>query len=361
MAAIQLLGTYFAARDQPQRRGLDALAIGLLLAGPAILAVRRRHPLGALAGVAAVSLTYLWLDYAYGPFVVSLLIAVVTAVIAGHRWAAWAVALALYLAHFGLRFGWHRRPAVSLGEMIGTAAWLLVVLGMAEQIRVRRERALESRRAGQEVARRRAGEERLKIARELHDTLAHNISLINVQAGVALHLLDEDPQQARTSLTAIKQASKDALTELRSVLGILRGPDEQAPLSPAPSLARLDELVSQAAAAGLQVRTEIGGRPRPLPTGIDRAAFRIVQEGLTNIVRHAGPAAATVRVGYLEEEITVIVDDDGAGGETGHENAGSGIAGMRERATALGGDLVAGPREGGGFRVQARLPFGVAE
>jgi signal transduction histidine kinase len=216
----------------------------------------------------------------------------------------------------------------------------------------------------EEEARRRASEERLRIARDLHDVLAHNISLINVQAGVALHLMGERPEQARTALSAIKQASKDALTELRSVLDILRGGDEHAPRAPAPTLARLDDLVSQAAAAGLAVRTEIEGEARPVPSGLDGAAFRVLQEALTNVARHAGPATAIVRLSYGERDLTVQVDDDGLGpaSQGGHATLGSGrgIVGMRERVTALGGELEAGPRPGGGFRVRARLPLGGA-
>jgi signal transduction histidine kinase len=212
--------------------------------------------------------------------------------------------------------------------------------------------------------------------------LAHNISLINVQSGVALHLIDERPEQARTALVAIKQASKDALREVRATLGALRGVDEEPPRSPTPSLARLDELTARVAGAGLEVRTRVAGEPRQLPAGVDVAAYRIVQEALTNVARHAGPATATIQVTYGERDLTVQVDDDGRGvpaaaaagagggtsgggtgrgtsssGGTGGGGGGTGILGMRERATALGGELQAGPRPGRGFRVLARLPL----
>ena len=157
-----------------------------------------------------------------------------------------------------------------------------------------RRQAAEWSRA--EEARRRAGEERMRIARELHDVLAHNISLINVQAGVALHLMDEQPGQSRSALVAIKQASNDALGELRSVLDVLRQGDEAPPRTPASGLAHLERLVAGAEATGLQVRTRVEGTPRPLPAGTDLAAYRIVQESLTNVTRHAGPASATVLV-----------------------------------------------------------------
>jgi signal transduction histidine kinase len=205
---------------------------------------------------------------------------------------------------------------------------------------------------------RRASEERLRIARELHDALGHHLSLINVQSGVALHLNEDLPEQVRTSLAAIREASKEGLTELRSVLDILRDEGERAPRSPTSTLARLDDLVSQAAAAGLEVRAETVGDVRPLPFGVDVAAFRIVQEALTNVTRHTRGATATVRVSYGEEALTVQVDDDGKGSRTdGAAGTGKGIVGMRERVGALGGELQAGPGPDGGFRVRATLPL----
>jgi signal transduction histidine kinase len=231
-------------------------------------------------------------------------------------------------------------------------AWALAEVAMTG-----RQRRLAAERTRAEETRRRAGEERMRIARELHDVLAHNISLINVQAGVALHLMDEQPGQSRSALVAIKQASNDALGELRSVLDVLRQGDEAEPRSPASGLAQLDRLVAGAGATGLAVRTRVEGRPRPLPAGTDLAAFRIVQEALTNVTRHAGPATATVLVGYGEEELTVQVGDDGRGPASNGAGQGNGIRGMRERAAALGGELTTGPRPGGGFRVLARLPL----
>jgi signal transduction histidine kinase len=193
----------------------------------------------------------------------------------------------------------------------------------------------------------------------LHDVLAHNISLISVQAGVALHLMEERPEQARTALSAIREASKEALTEMRSVLGVLRQVDEEAPRAPSAGLSRLDSLIEGAEAAGLQVRTDIEGTPRPLPAAVDLAAFRIIQEALTNVARHAGQAATEVRIRYGERDLILQVDDDGRGGGPLMLSGGrgTGVAGMRERATALGGELQAGPRPGGGFRVWARLPL----
>jgi signal transduction histidine kinase len=238
-------------------------------------------------------------------------------------------------------------------------AWLLCLLSVAEVIRYRRERAIQAARTREEAAERRASEERLQIAREVHDLVAHNMSLINVQAGTALHLMDREPDRARMALEAIKAASKDALVELRSVLGVLRRAGEDAPRSPTPGIERLDDLVMAAAGSGLAVDVQIQGDRRALPPTADLAAYRIVQEALTNIARHAGAKAATVRLEYGAADVVVQVDDDGRGSGSGASDhpGGNGITGMRERAAVLGGTLQAGPRPGGGFRVRAWLPL----
>jgi signal transduction histidine kinase len=358
IGVIQVVGTHFAARHQPDRTTLDALGYTLLVAGPLALIFRRRWPVAVLAFAFAVTLAYTLLKYPNGPIWLVLIVALFTVMIRGYRLVAWIGVAIGYLAFgwIGALIGNERAP--TLVQALGVAAWLLVLATVAEIARFRRERAREAARMQAEEQRRRASEERLRIARELHDVLAHNISLINVQAGVALHLIDEQPDQARTALAAIKQASKEALGELRSVLSVLRAIDESAPRAPAPSVARLDTLVSNASAAGLQVRTEVDGTPRPLPAGVDLAAFRIVQEALTNVTRHAGPATATIRVAYGDQDLTVQVDDNGNGtGQAGTSGGGNGIPGMRERASTIGGELEAGPLAGGGFRVRARLPL----
>jgi signal transduction histidine kinase len=173
--------------------------------------------------------------------------------------------------------------------------------------------------------------------------------------------MEEQPEQARTALTAIKAASKDALGELRSVLDVLRQVGEGPPRSPTAGLEDLDRLVAGAAAAGLDVRVVTEGTPRPLPPGVDLAAFRIVQEALTNVTRHAGPATATISLTYGDGRLDVQVDDDGRGrnGSGAGAGGGNGIPGMEERAAALGGHLQVGPKPGGGFRVQASLPLDV--
>jgi signal transduction histidine kinase len=358
LAAFAAVGTHFAAHGQHAYRPADAGAYALAVVAAGTLVGRRRYPVQVMGVVFAATLAYFALGYPAGPIWLPLIVAYFTAAVRGHRLAA-AITAA---AGFGI-FPWldyvlrNARPpsAIFLGAL---AAWLLLVLGAAEIVRIRRERAAEAARIRDEEQLRRASEERLRIARELHDAIGHHLSLINVQSGVALHLGDELPEPARSSFAAIKQASKEALAELRSVLSVLRQEDEPAPRSPTSTIARLDDLVSQAAVAGLTVRTEIDGPPRPLPFSVDAAAYRIVQEALTNVTRHAGPATAVVRVSYAERDLAVQIDDDGRGPPPGPPAGhAKGVIGMRERAAALGGDLQAGPRPGGGFRVRARLPL----
>lgn len=358
VGAVQMAGTYLAGLHQPGRRPFDVAAFLLLAAGPAALTVRRRYPVTVLAVVLAATLGYSLSGYPRGPIFLALIVALVGAVMAGRRVVAGVIAVAGYVGFMWLGYWLGREPAPSLVAGAAVGAWLVALLTMAEVVRVRRERARETAQARAEETRRRASEERLRIARELHDVLAHNISLINVQAGTALHLMDGRPEQARTALTAIKQASAEALHELRSALDVLRQGRGDAPRLPTSGLGQLDDLVARTEAAGLSIQTESEGTARPLPAGVDLAAFRIVQEALTNVTRHAGPATAVVRVVYGEQDLVVEIDDDGGGPIADvTPSGGNGIAGMRQRAAALGGELSAGPRPGGGFRVRARLPL----
>jgi len=312
--------------------------------------------------VLGVTLTYVVRDYPDGPVYISLVVAFFTAVTMGRRRVAVAALLLGYPLMLWLGWVIGTRPAPGLGSILGVAAWLFVLLAVSEIVRVRRTGAIEAWRTREEEARRRASEERLRIAQELHDVLAHNISLINVQAGVALHLMDEQPEQARTALTAIREASKDALGELRSVLDILRQSGEAPPRSPTAGLDDLPRLIAGAEGAGLTVRTDIRPLP-PLPPGVDLAAYRIVQEALTNVTRHAHARSATVRIAYDAGSVVVEVLDDGAGMVASSTSAGggNGIPGMRERAAALGGELSAGPGPAGGFLVRATLPVAVSD
>jgi signal transduction histidine kinase len=366
LAFIQVAGSSVAGRHQTLRVDLNWLGYLLLLAGPALLLLRRRKPVEVAAAVAVVTLLYIVLGYPYGPVFASLVVSFFSAVAAGHRRAVLVIAGSAFAAHT-LVGAWLYRwlppsgdSRTSWQELSGAAAWLLAVLAGAELFRVRRERIARERRERAEAERRQVDEERMRIARELHDVLAHSISLINVQAGVALALMDERPEQARTALTTIKAASKEALGEVRQVLSTLRAPGE-APRAPAPGLDRLPELLEQAASAGLRTEVSVEGEQVPLPPGADLAAFRIVQEALTNVVRHSGSRTARIALGYLPGCVQVQVDDEGpavAGGESG---GGNGLVGMRERAAALGGTVETGLRPDGGFRVLARLPLGAPE
>jgi signal transduction histidine kinase len=502
VAVVQVGVTLVASGHQTDVRSLDVLGICLLLAGPAALLARWRRPLATYVTVFAITTAYWLLDYPDGPVPLSLLIAFVNLAMTGQRAVAWTGLALGYVTAAWIAPRIDDGPWPNWGLAAGLGAWLALVAVVTELARSWMERSAERAQALEDEARRRASEERLRIARELHDVLAHNISLINVRAGVALHLIDEraaaaaasagtdvvgaagapgsggasggdavagasrgdagsaaaagsdagsagaagsdagsagaagsdagasaasggdagsagaagsdagasaasggdagsagaagsdagasaaapagapagttveiDVDQVRPALAAIKDASKEALGELRSVLDVLRQ-GEAAPLAPTAGLADLDTLVERARGTGLDVRVEGPGSVDGLPAGVDLAAFRIVQEALTNVVRHAQATRVTVRVQGRDGELEVRVDDDGQGGfaPPGHTSGGRrggertdragrggsegrGIAGMRERALALGGSLEAGPRPGRGFRVRARLPL----
>ncbi|MFF5283902.1 sensor histidine kinase [Streptomyces sp. NPDC013171] len=361
IAVLVMAGTGFAARNQPDREALDALGRALLLLGAVPLLFRHRRPVPVVFAVAAVTLGYLAAGYPYGPVFVMVAVACFAAVVHGHRTAAWWAIGLLWAGHLLLSHWLYRYlpPAgdgpAPWGQELPAAAFVVAVLAASEVVRVRREQHAQLRAERAAAERRRADEERLRIARELHDVLAHSISVINVQAGVGLALLDSDPEQARIALTTIKAASKEALGEVRQVLDTLRTPGD-VPRAPAPGLDRLPELVEQAAAAGLTVTVSTGGAPPALPPGADLAAFRIVQEALTNVVRHSGSRTARVRIAHGPGSLELTVDDDGPATGTEAGGSGNGLAGMRERAAALGGTIEAGTRPDGGFRVHAVLP-----
>jgi signal transduction histidine kinase len=357
VGAFTVVGTFGASRGQPFARPLDVLGIALLLAGAAALVLRRRFPAGVLGFAAAAAGVYLGLGYPYGPVFLAGLVALCSAVVSGHRRGAYLVTgvafAGLLLLHL-LRFPDQPLPLFGAGGWLSSLA---IVIAVCEWWRARRERLAQERLAQEEAGRRRGSEERLRIARDLHDSLGHHVSLINVQAGVALHLMDDDPEQARSALAAIKTSSGELLREMRATLGVLRGVDEGPPRTPVAGLARLDDLLAENRSAGLPVEFEVAGALRELPPSVDQAAYRIVQESLTNARKHAGPARAHVRLRYADDGLTVRVDDDGRSTAAPTEpSGGNGLPGMRERATALGGTLTAGPRPGGGFRVEAHLP-----
>lgn len=357
-----LAGSNFAARAQlDDREALDAFARVLLFVAAGLLLWRKRYPVAVVFGTAVAATVYLGAGYPYGPVFLAVAVACFNAIVMGHRRAAWS-AIAVFWAGHALVAHWLYEwlppsgdSAAPWGQEGVIAAWVAAILAVSELARTRREQWARERAERAQAARRRADEERLRIARELHDVLAHSISVINVQAGVGLALLDTDPEQARTALTTIKAQSKEALGEVRQVLDTLRTPGD-APRAPAPGLDRLPELVEQAASAGLTV--EVEGEPPRLPPGTDLAAFRIVQEALTNVVRHSGSRHARVHLDHDDgATLRLRIDDDGPATGADAGGSGNGLAGMRERAAALGGTIEAGPRADGGFRVLAVLPL----
>jgi signal transduction histidine kinase len=369
VAGLQVAGTYGAAYHHGRTASPFEYAAAAL-AGLVLIA-RRRFPVPVLVITAALSVGCWSLASVASPIFLSDIVAFVTVIMARKRAAAVLALVVYYVGYEWLPVLTGIRPAPSaLGAVLG-ATGMVVLLGAAELLRLRQQRSAAVAASRQDQALRRASEERLRIARDLHDVVAHNISVINVQANTALHLIDRQPERAREALSAIHEVSKQALAELRSVLGVLREAGTGAPLAPSPGLARLADLAGSAASAGLTVRVESDGERRPLPTDVDVAAYRIVQEALTNSARHSAGSAATVYVRYREDDVVVQVDDDGAapgpapagpaparpGRPSMDGSGGNGIAGMTERAHALGGWLHAGPRPGGGFRVRARLPL----
>ncbi|MBL1066715.1 sensor histidine kinase [Streptomyces sp. 7-21] len=379
-------GPGFGERPLPAHTALlGALASALLMA-------RRRHPLAVLAATCAITVTDLALSTSSHP--------------PSERHASLAVTVAVALFSLASRSGpvTTRRaglatlavvtPAAMLlgqqpwysSENLGVFAWIALAAALGEALRngravmaAIRERAERAEQTREEEARRRVTEERMRIARELHDVVAHHISLVNVQAGVASHVMDSRPDQAKEALAHIRQASRRALSELQTTVGLLRQRDEPvAPTAPAGGLAVLGELVEGFTRTGMSVTVDVrtGG---PLPSAVDLAAYRIVQEALTNVHKHAGPRATAlvrvVRAGEAGERLDITVLDNGrapgTGGPgsepdsdpasdpdtSGHAEGGHGLVGMRERAAALGGTCEAGRTDGGGFRVRAVLPL----
>ena len=352
---VAVIGSFGATNNQEGRRTADWFMVVLVMIGSVSLYWLRSHPVPVLWATVVSTLVYMLMEYGYGPVIFSFVIAAFSVIRTGHRLAGWTGIVALYAGHvLGRIVLGINEQGVYQVLLVGTC---FVVLGFtAELFRGHRERVMAANKTRHEAELRRAGDERLRIAQELHDVVAHHISLINVQASTALHLVDRQPEQAGPALAAIKDASKEALVELRSIVGVLRQSDESAPRQPVPGLDRLDHLISRTSMAGLEVHAIVHGDPRPLPTSLDRAAFRIIQESLTNVVRHAKATAATVRIQYGDEALVVQVDDDGAA-LTGPPTEGNGIIGMRERATALGGTLTASRTPTGGLRITANLPI----
>jgi signal transduction histidine kinase len=335
---------------------LDALAYVLLVVAGGVFVLRRRFPFLTYALALSATVTYVAI-YNGGPIFVAAFAALITLVAARPRsqWIPAAVAGAL-----GLVVAEIIAEGVSFAVAVVAVVWVGAAVLVGEVVRARsaemaeiRARAELAERTRDQEALRRVAEERLRIAREVHDVVGHGLATISLQAGVAEHLMDARPEEARKSVTAIRQVSKQALEELRAEIGALRG-DASAPRAPTPDLHALPKLVDSMRDAGLDIVLERDGNGAPPAEVVQTAGYRIVQEALTNVARHAGAGAhARVLVTQRSSALEVEVLDDGLGGPA---QEGNGLAGMRERAAALGGSFEAGPADGGGFRVWARLP-----
>jgi signal transduction histidine kinase len=361
---VLVLVGHFAANGDPgaEYRDPDVLSVSLTILAAVPYYFRRRSPLAALlvSEVAVVVLTVR--DYQTGATPTVLLVGVYTV-------AAWCSARQRTIGALALAAGLTivavagipgaGNADVFFNFVLFTAAYLF-----GSTVRNRRlySEQLEARAAALEQdrvegAKRAVAEERLRIAQELHDVVAHSMGVIAVQAGVGAHVIDVDPDEAKKSLEAISQTSRFTLSEIRRLLGVLRD-DTGATYAPAPGLADLDRLVHDVGGAGLTVDVRCEGEPTELPPGVDFTAYRITQEALTNVLKHAGKARATVVVGYEDEALRIEIADDGRGVNGRAIADGHGLIGMRERVAVYGGSFEAGPCTGGGFRVAVRLPYG---
>lgn len=343
---------------------LTPVSLVLIAAQTLPVALRRRYPLPVLAttGAATITLSLLGLGESGGNF--GVLIALYTvAADTDRRTATWAAAITA--VGITLSFiGYVLREPDTIANSLGVALLYAITWIVGDSIRQRREEraryALASQqheRERDERARLAVAEERARIARELHDVVAHHVSVMVVQATAARRVAATDPEASAAALGAVEEAGRTALAEMRRLLEVLR--EEERELAPRPSLHHVEPVLAQVRDAGLPVTLEIDGEPRDLPAGIDLAAYRIVQESLTNVVKHAGPAAIVVRLGYGAEQLEVEVTDDGHGAAAaiGEVSAGHGLVGMRERVLLYGGTLEAGPRLAGGYRVHATFPL----
>jgi signal transduction histidine kinase len=341
---ISVVGSAVATRITDTDHAIDVL--GLVLAAGAGLALlaRRRWPLAALGATTAFTTTYLLLNYPYGPIVFTFVAAIyavgryeplkmsVPAAIAG-----WAVFIIHLLTN--------KSAIPGGGGLIPATGFVLIPLALGVIVRTNRE---SSERNRAEAIRERVSNERLRVAQEVHDVVGHGLAAIKMQADIALHLLSKKPEQAEIALKAISQTSTEALDELRATLTVVRG------RAPAPGLGLLPDLTDRMSHAGVEVRLNVVGTERDLPAAVDLAGYRIVQESLTNVLKHSSVKRATVRVGYEPSEVQIKVSNPSA--EPVLPSAGFGIPGMRERVTALGGQFSAGPTDDGLFEVRAVIP-----
>jgi signal transduction histidine kinase len=350
LAVVGVLITATAGLWMPAERPPDAAGHVLVVATSLVLAVRRRWPRATLAGATVLTSGYLIAGYPYGMILLSFAVAVYT--VARHlplRWSlpAAAAALPVLLLHL-------LTDTAALAGFLGLApgtAWVVVPFAIGATRRLAWESAAQARA---EVIRQHVDDERLRVAQDVHDIVGHGLAAIKMQADIALHLLPRKPDQAQTALEAISRTSREALDELRATLAVVRRADAER--APAPTLARIGELRQRMADAGLEVQVRTSGTRRALPAVVDLTCYRIVQESLTNVLRHSEARTATVTVQYADHVVRVLVTN--LAPDARRRDGGLGIAGMRQRVEALGGEFSAGATTSGRFEVRASIPTG---
>lgn len=357
VTAVSFVGGSVSA---PEQARLVPLGCGLLAVAGMSLVARSRAPVVVLVVTGGCTLGCLATGLG-GPVALAFLVAVHAAVRVGRRAITVAVSVAMLVAVPAVLVGASAVPlgaALEQGRDALPLAWLVAAGAAGEALRQAERRADDAERTRDETARHRAAQERLHIARELHDSLTHQISVIQVQSEVAVHLARKRGEQVPDALVAIRDAGRAAAADLRATLQALRDDDRHPP----PGLDHLEELVERAQAAGLDASLSVDGPRYEVPGPVGRTAYRIVQEALTNVARHSSARTASVRVAYAPDALVIQVDDDGAARPGTQPAAGAGegvgLLGMRERVTALGGQLQAAPRRDGGFTVRAELPTG---
>jgi len=347
----------------------NALTVMFMALGTLQLALRRRYPFSVMNVVGASAIVYDVLDIPPDPYtaIFGILVALYSVAAYARRGLAITSLVILAVAVVVLNLPWiggtqDFRDVVTNAALLG-GAWIVGdnMRSRRRRDELLRERAERAEQEREERAEKAALEERARIAREIHDVVTHSVSVIAVQAGAARTVVQDNPEQALEALQSIERVSRETMAELRRALGVMRDPDGGADMAPQPGLGRLDDLVEQFAGTGLVVEMVITGDARPVPTGVDLAAYRVVQEALTNTLKHAGPTTARVELRFEPELLGVTVTDDGGGGgpppSPNGDGGGQGIVGMRERVAAYGGTFRAGPGGEGGFVVEAEFPL----
>jgi signal transduction histidine kinase len=355
-------------RNSPDAPDLPlAVSMALEAALTLILLARRRFPFGAPVGMLVAGTAISFVDgrlipYSFAGFLSALAASFLLGTLAERRQAL--VGLAIAFAALVVIVG--NDPEGAAGDfffipLVFAVVWLagFGLTRKMEQAQAAEERARRMELEREAEARAAVAEERARIARELHDVVGHAVSVMTVQASGVRRLLKPDQEREREALEIVEQTGREALAEMRRLVGVLRRPEEAPALAPQPSLQYLDKLVEQAAEAGLPVEVQIEGEAKELPAGVDLTAYRLVQEALTNSIKHAGASRAEVVVRYGQGAVELLIRDDGRGISDGKaESGGHGLVGMRERVAVYGGELEAGPRPNGGYELRARLPLG---